>query len=237
MNAAWALLAAVLGLVGGVLVGGAADVLPRFAAGRRPAPVRARWNSAVLTVLLRRREDAPWPRLRLLTELSCAAGAAVLGALLGPAVAFWAALALGLLFMLIAVIDIRYRLVLNVVVYPAIVAALLVQLVLLQASAQAVLLGAGFAFFIFAGTAMIRPGDLGWGDVKLAVLVGVACGFPGVMIALLIGAGAGGLVAAVRLARRRRSGAAGRVTMPYAPFLCLGAAAVLIVAPVLAFAR
>jgi prepilin signal peptidase PulO-like enzyme (type II secretory pathway) len=220
MNVGWALLAAVLGLAGGVLLGGAADVLPRFAAGRRPAPVRARWHSTALNALLRRREDAPWPRLRLLTELSCAAGAGVLGAVLGPSGAFWAALALALLFMLIAVIDVRYRLVLNVVVYPAIVVALLVQLVLLQTSAQAVLLG-----------------DLGWGDVKLAVLVGVACGFPGVMIALLVGAGAGGLVAAVRLARRRRSGAVGRVTMPYAPFLCLGAAAVLIVAPLLPAAR
>lgn len=237
MNALWALLAALIGLGAGVGVGWAADVLPRYAAGRKPAPVRARWHCAWLALLLRRSDDAPWKRLRLLTEAGSAAGAAVLGALLGPAPTFWAALALGVLFVLIAVIDVRYRLVLNVVVYPAIVAALLIQLALLQASAQSVLLGAGFAFFIFAGTAMIRPGDLGWGDVKLAVLVGVACGFPGVLYALLIGAGAGGLVAAVLLARRARGAAAGRMTIPYAPFLCLGAVAVLIVVPALASAR
>lgn len=87
------------------------------------------------------------------------------------------------------------------------------------------LLGAGFAFFIFFMTARLKPGQLGMGDVKLATLIGFGFGFPGVLIALVIGAGAGALAAVWLLARKSSTSR----TIPYAPFLCLGALAVLFI--------
>jgi leader peptidase (prepilin peptidase)/N-methyltransferase len=60
------------------------------------------------------------------------------------------------------------------------------------------------------------------GDVKLAVLLGVALG-AGVTTALVLGFLAAAPAALVVLARRGR-----RATLPYGPFLALGAAVVLL---------
>jgi len=59
---------------------------------------------------------------------------------------------------------------------------------------------------------------MGWGDVKLAALIGLATGFPLVFMALLMGAILGGLVAVVLLITKKRSR---KETIPFAPFLSL----------------
>lgn len=66
----------------------------------------------------------------------------------------------------------------------------------------------------------LRPGDLGWGDVKLAAILGLYLGFPESLAGLLLGAVAGGVGAAVALVASK---AGRRATIPYAPFLVLGA--------------
>ena len=122
--------------------------------------------------------------------------------------------------LLITLIDVKYRLVLNVLTYPAIGLTLAVHLVMRSSEMRAVLVGAGLAFSIFFLTALIRPGDLGGGDVKLAALIGLWHGFPGVLWALLMGVGVGGVATAwLNLANRQDQN--GHV--PYAPFLCVGA--------------
>ena len=89
----------------------------------------------------------------------------------------------------------------------------------------AILLGGGMAFAIFFLTAWLRPGELGGGDVKLATVIGVTFGFPQMLLALLVGAGIGAGVAVMMMMTRQ----AGRKTrIPYAPFLCLGAMALLL---------
>jgi prepilin signal peptidase PulO-like enzyme (type II secretory pathway) len=134
-------------------------------------------------------------------------------------------------FLLIALIDLQYRLVLNALVYPAIGVTLLVRLGMLPETRINTLLGGGLAFFIFGMTAWLRPGQLGGGDIKLAVLLGFAFGFPGVLWALLLGVGTGG-IAAVYLILVRREGL--KEQIPYAPFLCLGAIVALLYNPLLA---
>ncbi|MFW5691009.1 MAG: prepilin peptidase [Chloroflexota bacterium] len=144
-------------------------------------------------------------------------------ALFGAQVGIYAFLAL------VALIDLRYRLVLNLMTYPAIGLAFVLQ-VTVGAGLLPALLGGGMAFAVFYGTALLQPDSLGGGDVKLATLIGVALGFPPMLWALIVGAGAGAVVA-IGLIAARRSGTIAVSTMPYAPFLCLGAGVALVYNP------
>jgi leader peptidase (prepilin peptidase)/N-methyltransferase len=139
----------------------------------------------------------------------------------------WLSLALYAFFLLIALIDGKYRLVLNVLVFPAIALTLVYHLVTGEQSWTAVLLGGGLALAAFVLAAWLRPGDLGGGDVKLAALIGLIFGFPGVLWPLLLGVGLGGLAAAYLLLR----GYGRRYHIPYAPFLCLGVFIALLYTP------
>jgi prepilin signal peptidase PulO-like enzyme (type II secretory pathway) len=136
--------------------------------------------------------------------------------------------------LLITLIDVKYRLVLNAMTYPAIGLTLAVQIALPCTGMRATLVGAGLAFSIFFLTALIRPGDLGGGDVKLAALIGLWHGFPGVLWALLVGVGVGGVATAwITLAKGQDGASQGkRIHIPYAPFLCLGALAAFVYNPI-----
>ncbi|MEI2611214.1 MAG: A24 family peptidase [Candidatus Promineifilaceae bacterium] len=130
----------------------------------------------------------------------------------------WLNLAIGLFFLLIALIDSKYRLIPNRLVYPALLLTLLGQYWRGSQPFGVVLLGGGLAFTTFALAAWLRPGQLGGGDVKLAALIGCLFGFPAVLWPLLIGIVTGGLAAALLLYQ----GYNRHYQIPYAPFLCLG---------------
>jgi prepilin signal peptidase PulO-like enzyme (type II secretory pathway) len=121
----------------------------------------------------------------------------------------------------IAVYDVRRHRIPNVAVYPAIVIAIVVAFVRPDGPWWSFLLsGLGAAaFFIALGT--VSRGSMGMGDAKLAALIGLAAGWPGVLVALFVafalGALAGVLLMAVgRLGRRD--------PLPFAPALAIGAA-------------
>jgi leader peptidase (prepilin peptidase)/N-methyltransferase len=123
----------------------------------------------------------------------------------------------------LAAVDVRARVLPNRIVGPAIVGALCWRLAFFPERWQEWLLaglGAG-AFLMLPG--LLRPGAVGMGDVKLAVLLGVALG-AGVTAALMLAFVAAVPAALIMLARGGR-----RATMPYGPFLALGAAVVLLV--------
>ncbi|MCB8985478.1 MAG: prepilin peptidase [Ardenticatenaceae bacterium] len=130
----------------------------------------------------------------------------------------WPTLVIYAFFLLIALIDAKYRLVLNVLVYPALALVLSYQITRGPQVWTAVLLGGGLAFAAFMLAAWLRPGDLGGGDIKLSALIGLLFGFPALLWPLLIGVAAGGLAAGFLLLR----GYGRRYHIPYAPFLCLG---------------
>ena len=132
------------------------------------------------------------------------------------------------IFIIIFVIDLEHGLILNKVVYPGMIFALILAVFLslpwlgdcpLHGIANAGIGGSiGFALFLFL--ALISHGGIGWGDVKLAALIGFATGFPLVLVALIIGAILGGVAAVILLAMRKR----GRhETIPFGPFLSLAA--------------
>ncbi|MEZ4862562.1 MAG: A24 family peptidase [Caldilineaceae bacterium] len=123
-------------------------------------------------------------------------------------------------FLAIAVIDLEHRLVLNRMLLIAMPCILLLNLAVGLATITSALLGAmtGFGFFLLL--AILSPGGMGMGDVKLAGLIGLTTGLSNVMVALFIGILTGGIAGATLLIRNRfRRGQ----TMAYAPYLVMGA--------------
>jgi leader peptidase (prepilin peptidase)/N-methyltransferase len=199
---------ALAGLFVGWMVHQAADFLPRFSANIEKPP--ARLAAPALWDVVNSRPQ-PWLGLHVAVELLSGLVFGWLGMRhVGLAYATGYASLL-----LIAVIDIKYRLVLNVLVYPMMVAAVLANHDLLSMS-----VGGLFTFAVFFLTAWLVPGSIGGGDVKLAVLFGLFFGFPSILWALLVGAGSGALTAVYLLLIRHETR---RSRIAYAPFLCLGA--------------
>jgi leader peptidase (prepilin peptidase)/N-methyltransferase len=73
---------------------------------------------------------------------------------------------------------------------------------------------------VFLLIALVSRGGMGWGDVKLAALIGLATGFPLVFVAIIMAAILGGVVAVVLLITRRRGR---REMIPFGPFLAVAA--------------
>lgn len=97
------------------------------------------------------------------------------------------------------------------------------------------LLGAGIYFGVLLVAHLIHPAGMGFGDVKLALLMGLYLGWPTpgglsalvvVVWAMLIGFGLGSVIGILLWLFRRRS-----APYPFGPFLALGAVAVMLLAP------
>jgi len=122
-------------------------------------------------------------------------------------------------FIVIFFIDLEHHLVLNRVIYPAIVVALLVIPFAPGHSARELLLGGLIGFALLFLITFIYPAGMGMGDVKLATFIGLIVGFPSVFVAFLISFVAGGLVGGGLLL----TGLKGRKDpIPFAPFLVAG---------------
>jgi leader peptidase (prepilin peptidase)/N-methyltransferase len=137
------------------------------------------------------------------------------------------------IFIVIIFIDWEHRLIPNRIVFPAIVAALVISACfsIFLPDVEVVpfigraALGGGIGLVLFALIVIVSRGGMGWGDVKLAALIGLVSGFPKVFIALLMGVIVGGVVAVILLAlklKRRKEG------VPFGPFLALAAIATLL---------
>lgn len=144
----------------------------------------------------------------------------------------------GFVFIVLGVIDLEHKRILNVIVYPMSVVALILNLAIdvfqlpvgtiynivgLHIASSIIGGAAGFVFLLIP--ALISPKGMGFGDVKMAGLIGLATGFPLVFVALLLGAVLGALVALVLLLtglKKRKEG------IPFGPFLSLATIATLI---------
>jgi leader peptidase (prepilin peptidase)/N-methyltransferase len=139
------------------------------------------------------------------------------------------------LFIVLLVIDLEHGLILNKVVYPAMAVALLISIFLppsrlaFYSSSQLgviqAAIGGGIGLGLFLLVVLISRGGMGWGDVKMAALIGLVVGFPLVFVALLMGIILGGLVAAVLLLFKIKKR---KETIPFGPFLSLAAMATLL---------
>jgi len=170
--------------------------------------------------------------------------AARTGAPLAETVAVYlAALVLVLGCLLITVIDIEHRLILWGVVWPLALVVAATGFVLPGHGVSKTLVGGIAGYGLTLGIFVLaelyaralqqlrgRPLDevaFGGGDVNLAGIVGLAVGWPGVLLSLTLAILVGGLYSlgyiVVQVARRRYTP---HMAVPYGPFLVLGALAV-----------
>lgn len=120
----------------------------------------------------------------------------------------------------ILAIDLEHHKVLNRLTYPAIALALIATIFNPDQQYWEHLLGGVIGFGILFLIALVYPAGMGMGDVKLAVFIGLAVGYPGILMALFLafvmgGLVSGGLVIARLIARRD--------PIAFAPFLAVGA--------------
>jgi prepilin signal peptidase PulO-like enzyme (type II secretory pathway) len=121
--------------------------------------------------------------------------------------------------------DLEHRIIPNRIVVPAWIAVLLAQIAIYPGHwVQWVVASFGAGLF-FLAIALAYPAGLGMGDVKLALLIGAALGWP-VLTALFLGTLASGLVAGIMLFKEGSS--ARKRAIPLGPFLAGGAIVVLL---------
>ena len=130
------------------------------------------------------------------------------------------------LFIVLMVIDLEHGLILNRIVYPAMVAALLISVVFsvflpglaIVPGIKYSAIGGGIGFGLALLVVIFSRGGMGLGDVKMAALMGFAIGFPAIFFTLILAAIIGGVVAAVLLIAKKKKRKEG---IPFAPILSL----------------
>ena len=145
-------------------------------------------------------------------------------------------------FIAIGVIDLEHGLILNKIVYPVAVVALLLDIflpqpgildfLLPQPAVLAALIGGvnglvsgAIGFTLLLIPALIFRGGMGFGDIKMAALIGLAFGFPLVLVSLFLGIVLGGLVALVLLLLKIKKR---KEAVPFGSFLAVASVVTLI---------
>jgi leader peptidase (prepilin peptidase) / N-methyltransferase len=227
-----AVLAGILGAVIGSFLNVVAYRLPRKESLMRPGsrcpecetPIKPYDNVPVLGWLLLRgrcracgtRIAWRYPAVEALTGLLCAAVVLRFGADRDA----WLGLVLVLLVVPITLIDLDYQIIPNKLTLIGAVAA--VALVLATRSAdltEHLIAGAAAGGFLLVA-ALVYPGGMGMGDVKLAGMLGLFLGRavgPAMMCALFTGSVAGIAIMMVKGARKGR-----KTRIPFGPWLALG---------------
>jgi leader peptidase (prepilin peptidase)/N-methyltransferase len=142
------------------------------------------------------------------------------------------------LFIVLLVIDWEHGLILNKIVYPAALVGLIIsifvspsQLIFTKtASATLIidflpqtgivqaLIGGSFGLFLFTLIIIVSRGGMGWGDAKMAGLVGIITGYL-VFLPIFLAGLIGGLVAiALIVLRKKKRGE----SVPFGPFFSMG---------------
>jgi leader peptidase (prepilin peptidase)/N-methyltransferase len=127
--------------------------------------------------------------------------------------------------LVVTVTDLEHGLILDKVVFPAIVLSLVGSLLAGWPGLVGYLWGGLLGAAVIALIIWVVPGGMGWGDAKLAGFVGLVAGLPGVLFALFIAFVVGGIVAGAMMATGLRKRGE---TIPLGPFLAFGGAAALL---------
>jgi len=125
----------------------------------------------------------------------------------------------------LAAIDLEVRLLPNRIVFPASLGAIAWQAMFFPDRLVECLIAGAGAAVVFLLPSLIQPGAIGMGDVKVAAFIGFVLGSD-VIAALAVGSLLSAPVALVLLLVR--GSAARRATLPFGPFLALGAAVALL---------
>ena len=122
-------------------------------------------------------------------------------------------------------VDLEHKLILDIAVFPAIAALLLIAAFFDHRAFASMLTGViiyGGLFLCFYGLGFLlyHTEALGLGDVKLAVLIGILVGWPGIVQTLVLG---GLFGAAISLLLLGMGTASRRTYIPYGIFMAIGA--------------
>lgn len=240
---------AALGYLSGILVNALADSLPRSNTFERPrcsqcgAPRDVLAWSGLLAYVTRRKSCAYCGSTRNIrapiVELVAVGWPLVLYWIDPRPEVFWPTFILSIYFLLIIVIDFEHRLILFVLTVPAAILLAAVGLIDPARGPERTLLGglvgfaAVFGLYLLGGLFArlvwrLRGEELeevafGFGDVALAGVIGLAVGYPGILLALLLGIVAGGLFSLgyliFKMIRREYQAF---MPIPYSPFLIFG---------------
>jgi leader peptidase (prepilin peptidase)/N-methyltransferase len=151
----------------------------------------------------------------------------------------------GCLFITLLVIDWEQGLILNKIVYPSMIVAVLISIflhgeidagsmdifimgnsiTLLPPRIAQAAIGGAVGFGLALLVVVLSRGGMGWGDVKMAALIGLVVGFPLVFFTLIMAAILGGIVAVVLLLLRKKKR---KETIPFGPALSVAAIITLI---------
>lgn len=144
------------------------------------------------------------------------------------------------LFIVLLVIDWEKGLILNRLVYPSMIAAVLISVFLDGSIGDSVLesgigylppviaragIGGAVGFGLALLVVLLSRGGMGWGDVKMAALIGLVVGFPVVFFTLIMAAILGGVVAAILLLLKKKKR---REAIPFGPSLSVATIVTLI---------
>lgn len=186
--------------------------------------------------------EQPWPTERYGWTWLESVLAPVLAAVGFAAFAGHEALGAGLIvhllwvtvFVQIVGFDLKHRLILNRVTYPAIALALVLSVISPGLTFWRALAGAVAIGLFFLMQNLVSRGGIGLGDAKLGALVGAVCGLGldldhiGAVYAVIYAIFLGGAVALLLLILRIRRL---KDPIPYGPFLCIGAGFILFWGP------
>jgi leader peptidase (prepilin peptidase)/N-methyltransferase len=183
-------------------------------------------------------EVAASPGLARTASWVSALGGAVVGGTLGWDWSLLFLLPLVPVGVALGIIDLRTRLLPTVVVWPTFGAVALLAAVsaLLEDDLDALvrgLVGAAVVFAVFYVLWWVQPAGLGFGDVRLSAVLGLALGYLG-WPELLVGIYGGFLVFAVPgllVAVLRRDRGVLKASYPFGPFLLVGALAGVVLGP------
>ena len=224
-----------LGLLVGGLVNQLGSDLPARRSLTRPhcpycGRVRPWWQWLSLPACLIGRSGCPHCGAPIglrhpLAEIGLAVVYGYLWIVLGPSVKLILYLLYSTIFALILITDVERRLILNVVMYPSILLAIVASFFTPEMAWWSALAGGATGFVVFlvaalVGNMLFGSGALGGGDVKLAAFVGLITGFPLVIEALVLTILIGAAVSLILLVTRVRRL---RDPIPYGPFLIAGA--------------
>ena len=207
--------------------------LPRHESLSRPgsrcpgcaSPIRPYDNIPVLSWLLLRgrcrdcRMPIPWryPAVEAGTAALCALVAL---AEWGEGVQLWLGLVLVLLLVPITLIDLEHRIIPNRIVLPGCAAAIALLGALDPGRLPEHVIAGVAAYVLLDVAAFLRPGAMGGGDVKLALMLGLFLGravVPALFVAFIAGSIIGlAIIARVGLEKGRKTG------IPFGPYLALG---------------
>ena len=124
-------------------------------------------------------------------------------------------------FLVIAFIDMRHGIIPNVIVYPALLVTLSFHLFFFSTFFPFFFSSLIAGFFFFLLFVLTKGRGMGFGDVKLALLLGLFLGFPNIVIALYIAFLTGAFVAFILVLAKKKKFSGS--TIPFGPFLISGA--------------